>query len=349
PENLPQIRASRIKSQLKKKIYNPKYETSLSTGDDSFIFNRDTIDFILNIPKPTKEQVIFILALIDSDDTYKNYFFQNLTNLNWFDILKRQGFYDFEDAHSLSIEPIIYLRNLSTEVKKNGDSELISEIISVIEGYPNNEIGNVRIWSLFVEILSNIPNDDIPFSILNFIPVWLKDDVHSHAVSMKLINTFLPEFLSNDPNSSELEKAEVIIGHLLSVEKQTNPSQNKYGLKNSNFQSKASAIILKNKFDSNLIDEIAQKCSDKIIIELANTINSLRFDFPHGIYIKFKTGENEVVIVYDIKRDVLTIKDSEDIEIFKSKNFEDLKRFGQEELMKIVKKGLNKNELEFKI
>ena len=42
---------------------------------DKYIKNINTIDFILKEDKPTKEQVIFVLALTDSDTKYEQYFY----------------------------------------------------------------------------------------------------------------------------------------------------------------------------------------------------------------------------------------------------------------------------------
>lgn len=73
-----QKRKDRIKNKIKKIVYNPEYFALFDDHDDLFIQNTQTIEFILKAQQPTKEQVIFVLSLIDTDYAYESYFYKNL-------------------------------------------------------------------------------------------------------------------------------------------------------------------------------------------------------------------------------------------------------------------------------
>ena len=137
-----QKRKERIKNKIKEKVYNPEYDKVIESGKVSYIQNINTIEFILTEPKPTKEQVIFVLALIDSDVSYEQAFYKRLTKVGWFEILKRKGVFKAEnnpapfrikDGPQVPLwEPLVYLQRLSFQIKDGQHLELIDDIIAII-------------------------------------------------------------------------------------------------------------------------------------------------------------------------------------------------------------------------
>jgi hypothetical protein len=87
-----QYKKDRIKQRISKKVFNPVYESLTSDQQTSFIQNKKSIEFILKQKSPSKEQVMFVLALIDSDDAYQQYFYKRLNNLSWFRVLEKRVF-----------------------------------------------------------------------------------------------------------------------------------------------------------------------------------------------------------------------------------------------------------------
>ena len=99
-KNFEQKRKDRIKEKLKERAYNPEYEKITADSESSFIQNIEMIELILKKEKPTKEQVIFCLALVDSDPNYEREFYKKLEKQSWFKILLRKGAFEHKNNPS---------------------------------------------------------------------------------------------------------------------------------------------------------------------------------------------------------------------------------------------------------
>ena len=62
--------------KLASAVLNPQTLENLSGLRDSYIENINHLDLIVKTKNPTKEQVLFALGLVDSDESYKQYFFK---------------------------------------------------------------------------------------------------------------------------------------------------------------------------------------------------------------------------------------------------------------------------------
>jgi PIN domain len=163
-ENLRQIRKDRLKNKLSERVYNPEYENVTADIDSGFIQNLSTIDFILKENKPTKEQVIFILALIDTDNNYEREFYSRITrNIVWFKILKQKGVFKPKNvSNNIQFwQPLIFLYKISVKIKSGEDLELIDEIINIITSFSEFPLHDFHTWQALLNILNNLPNDSI--------------------------------------------------------------------------------------------------------------------------------------------------------------------------------------------
>ncbi len=227
-ENLGQKRKDQIKEKLKERAYNPEYEKITADSKSSFIQNIEMIELILKKEKPTKEQVIFCLALIDSDPNYEREFYKRLKKQSWFEILLEKGAFNHKNNPSPIREdkgvvtpfwqPLSYLEELSTQIQDEEDFDLASEIIDVIQQVSLNPRDNPRTWYAFVKILVNLPGETIPLEVLDFIPVWLNKNLDA-LYTTDLCEKLLPKFLSETPNRDDILKAERILNHLFTLEK----------------------------------------------------------------------------------------------------------------------------------
>ena len=184
-------RKERIRNKIKERAYNPEYEKLLADQGSSFILNLNMIELILREEKPTKEQVIFVLALIDLDADYEQKFYKRLKTSNWFKILKSKGVFKPEN-NSLSFwHPLTYLEELSRQIKAGTALELVDELIAVVRSVSANSKDTSHTWYSFIKILTNLPNDKVPLDIFNFIPIWLDGNIETQKLCTPLLSKFL--------------------------------------------------------------------------------------------------------------------------------------------------------------
>ncbi len=315
-ENIHQRRRERIKNKIKEKIYNPEYETLTESGEPSHIQNLNTIDFILNERKPTKEQVIFVLALMDSDPTYQPHFYGKLSNPNWFKILKKRGIFNpannpapilVENGYSIPRwEPLFYLEKISQQIKDGQAIELTNDIIKIINNVSTLDSDNYITWHFIIRILINLPNDKVPLDTLSFIPTWLNGKKFDPSLQgMAICESLLPKFLSTNLTPENITKAELIVKHVLSIEEVEDRGQSGFfGLPSDMYRSIIGThYLLDSLIDKGLASQIAAKCSETIISDLADNLKKLRFSFPNGINISIKTQDDNYNIKAKIEND----------------------------------------------
>lgn len=304
--------------KLASTVLNPQSIDNLTGLRDSYIENINILELILNNKTPTKEQVLFILGLIDSNNNYRQYFFKRVEHGLWFNILKQRGYFNPENIPSqIQVkdgiqtpfwEPLFYLEKLSNQIKDGKELELIDEIVGIIKNISENPKDNYRTWYIFANIFNNLPNNKISKSLLNYIPVWFKNSISTTALSSEICGKLLPKFLSQAPINDDIEKAEIILKHLFSIEK-TNSSQNEEMVINREiYYSKVYLHFLKDIIiDKKLVTRIASFCSNDIVIFIADNLKKIFFDFPNGINITFHSIEEEFKIHVDINNKDLTI------------------------------------------
>lgn len=322
-DNIKLKRKERIRNKVKERAYNPEYDKITESDENSsYIQNINTIEFILKETKPTKEQVIFILALIDSDTSYEIDFYKRLLKGNWFDILRRKGAFNpelnprpMEVNGTFQTPPhwfsLYYLERLSEQIKNGNELEFIDEIIKIINNISKKPIDNYSTWYRLISVLVNLPNDKVTLETLDFIPIWLRSNFDTMLQSIAICKNLLPKFLSESPTIDDIEKAELILYYLLTIEKKTD-NEDSLGFDYKSYYSRVEMDNLINTLvDNKLTSKISAHCSTKIIFQLANNLKTLYFDFPHGINISLKIKEKEYSIQIDIINEDLNISISE--------------------------------------
>jgi hypothetical protein len=309
--------------KLASAVLNPQTLENLTGLRDSYIENINHLDLIFKTTNPTKEQVLFALGLVDSDESYKHYFFKKVESNVWFNILKKRGVFNpsnnpapvqVKEGFQIPLwEPLIYVEKLSLQIKNGQSFELIDEIISIINNVSQNPVDNYRTWYLFIRILTNLPKEEIPLETLNFIPTWLKGSFDSMIQSSEISKNLLPIFLSEKPTIDDIQKAELILKYLLTIEKVEVKKEDKFGLNAESYSSRIYMRYLKDALiDKNLTSKIAAYCSDSIIFDLAEKIKTLRFDFPKGINFSLKIKDKSYYCKAEIETENLNIQISEE-------------------------------------
>jgi hypothetical protein len=358
-ENVSLKKRERIRNKIKERVYNPEYDKLTESGETSYIQNLDTINFILKERIPTKEQVIFVLALADSDPSFERDFYRRLDKISWFEILRRKGVYNpinnpvpIQEKESFSIpfwELLTYLEKISIQIANGQHHEVIRDILSIIKSVSQKPVKNTNTWCVFTKILTNIPNEKIPIEILDFIPIWLKESFDTAILSLELCQKLLPKFLSSEPSKEDILKAELLLRHLFKIEIFEVSNQDSYGVYSEKYYSIVYLYYLQDSLIENkLTEKISAYCSNHVITGLADNIKKLKS--PKGINFSLKLNNN----AYDVKAKLET--ENIILDIFDSKNpelkighslIENFESMSVEQIRKAVIKSLKGFGLEY--
>jgi hypothetical protein len=294
------LKKQRIKHKIEQQVFNPALLKTLGNRSGDYLQNIDQLDTILKKSAPTSEQIMYVLGLFDSDRSYKEYFYKTVKERVWFPILKDQGeFYYANNPAMIKVgdlfqatfwEPLLYIENVSLTVKEEGDAELIAELFDFIRNVSLHPKDNQRTWFMLMKILTNLPNKDIPLSILHLIPIWFSGLFKTTLESLQLCTKLLPKFLNEAPTTDDIEKAEYILTFLFQLYNQ--PKNNESGLK-VKYYSLLDLHQFADSLDSpGIIARIVKYCSEKIVLHLTSMVKLLLLDFPNGVYSKFKSQDN---------------------------------------------------------
>lgn len=236
----------------------------------------------------------------------------------WFNFLKSEGYFDpsknpepIQVTEGFQIpywEALGYLEKLSIQISQGKETELIVELLSIIKNVSEQPKDNYRTWYLFIKILSNIPNENIPKKIIHYIPVWLSGKFDTMLQTSELCDKLLPKFLNDDPTQADIDKAEIILHYLFQVEK-TNVQENAWedGEGNS-YCSRLYLHFLAEKFEKrNIIPKVIKYCASDFILRLGRTIKFLLLDYPKGVNTLLKDGDKEYEIKIHIEKEDLLV------------------------------------------
>lgn len=345
----------KIQSNLPEKVFKTYYSEFLGfleefylkdnlpyLNNTEYIQDTNTIDFILKDNHPSKNQANFVTKLMNSDLDYRRYFYTRIDNPNWFHILKnKEEFYHSNNPLPIQVndgfqipywEPLTYLEKISIHIKNGKATELIDEVINIIKTVSENPIDNYRTWYLFIRILSNIPNQNITVDILNYIPVWLGGKFDTMIQSLEICQNLLPKLLNDNPTSDDIVKAELIIKHLLTLEKGEFLKKEVTDTHES-YRSRVYMHYLKDAFtEKSNLERITKYCSSDIVFQLIESIKKLRFDFPNGINIKIKTEDTEYEIKTEIANSNLIVSISNDSQIITTSTISDFEKLNKLEI-----------------
>ncbi len=292
------------------------------------------IDNILG-QKITEERISDLFEIISRDKSYENYFFKKVNSVSLFFPLKQKGCFSPEKAPGS--EPakqkglfsfpewnvLPYLEWVSQQVKAPKNERYINELLAIITDVSNHKdasgqyIDNYRTWWFFVKILVNIPNEKIPFSIINLIPIWLDSQYDTTLQGAEITTKLLPKFLFGDPTKGDIQKAEKIILSITATKSiQLSEDRSKLLKKKKEIKLVVDAYWFEKVFEK-YSKIIGEKCSDKLVKDLGKRIRTLLIRKEDGTYRSFYIEEHISspleLLTYALKR-ILIAKAKADIE-----------------------------------
>lgn len=276
----------------------------------------------------------------------------------WFNFLKTEGYFDpdknpepiqVQDGFQIPYWEVLgYLEKLAIQINQGKETELIDELLAVIKNVSEHPKDNYRTWYIFIKILSNIPNENIPNEILHFIPVWLSGKFDTMLQTSELCDKLLPKFLNDEPTPADIEKAEIILDYLFQVEK-TNVQEGVWeNGKGDSYRSKLYLHFLADKFEKrNITPKVVKYCSSDFILNLGRTIKFLLLDYPQGVNTLLKDGDKEYEIKIHVDKENLLVssklKDCEVSAISTLSNWEEKSETELKQELVSILKELNIN------
>jgi hypothetical protein len=352
---------NRIKNQVSSFVHNPSIVKKLNNFKDIYLEDIKHLELIVKSENPTKQGILFVLGVLDTDINLNEFFFKNVENPVWFSILKDNEIFNPEK----NPEPIqtdegfqitrwnalIYLEKLSYEIPKGKYSELVDEMISIIRNISEKPIDNFRTWGSIITILQNLPNNKIPKDIFQFLPVWFDSKFDTMFQSMGVCEKLLPKFLNEEPTKEDIKKAELILNFLFSIEK-TNVPEELWNSETVGYRSKVylhylSEVVINQKLDR----KIAEYCSSELILELGITVKKLMIDYPRGINTTIENDDKifEVKIFFEETnlRVLSKLKDSSTLN--KESIIENYEIYSEEELKVEFTKTINNQGINYEV
>ena len=258
-------------------------------------------------PNPKEEAV---LKLIEENTEYENYFFKKLSNTKWFYPLKKRGFFKperapgpkpAEEKGSFYIPEwnvLPYLERISRQIATPPNEKYIDELLDIIKNVSNltnskgERIDNYRTWYYFVKILSNIPNERIPYDVIDLIPLWLESRFETSIQGEVIATQLLPKFLNDQATSDDIKKAEKIISFITDIKiiPLDKGKAKLYG-KKEEYKFKFDSYWLEKTFDKH-IKQVAKKCTIKVVEDLVDKIRKMLKRHEDGAYESFYIGEH---------------------------------------------------------
>lgn len=271
-------------------------------ANEEFIDDIEYLDKLLTRSKLSKDQIIFTITLINSNDVYYDYFFRKVRNKLWLKILIDNGFFEPDeipktvqvgDGFQLpNWGALQYLLRISETIKAGEYFELTEEVIKIVEKISKTETDNFRVWTSIIEIISNLPNESIDVELLKYIPKWTKSRFRIASTSSAVCEKLLPKFLKNNPSREDNEKALVILKEILSlhrIEDETGVAEYHFGI---NYFPIIDLYYLKHTLiNNNLIKSISKNLDLSFFSFLANQVNKLIINDPYFFTIDKINGK----------------------------------------------------------
>ncbi len=300
--DLSSIRRERIKVKLEQQIYNPAVSSSLTSTKDGYLENIATLDLILPRESPTTQQVLFVLNLIESDDSYAYYFFRNCKTHVWFQILIDRG--TFKPSHNpgpVAIgnggytiplwSPMMYLLTLVSDNNFTNDSARCKKLIDILEDICKNPKDNNRTWYFLIQILEKLPNDLVPETILEYIPVWLSGSFDYSMISSLLCKELLIKFCPENPSLADYRKVAIIIKHLFSLQKSERITRNN-NTPDEYFSPVYLYYLAEVPDENRVIRQLIAGNADWMIGYICEKLNQMLLDYRDGISTIINEGSN---------------------------------------------------------
>ena len=213
--------------ELKEAIYSRLNELDLLRKDENFYQDVEHIDIILKRPKPTHAEIKIIVDVYLKKESYQNYFFGNLENVEWLSYLYHYGFFRHnpepieipEQVGTFTIpywRPLNYLEKTSLQITDETNARFGNIIMNIVRNHSKYDENGKRIenhltdWS-FVKIMSNLPQKYITIVDLKFISNYFDANGEKTLLSSEIGKSLLPNIIKTGDKEKAADLFEIVI------------------------------------------------------------------------------------------------------------------------------------------
>ena len=301
------------------RLYHKDYKPSSRIFPLSYIDDTNIIKFIIESTTITSHSKRIILEYIKNNNDYEQFFWKELSNPEWFPVLKSESFFDVHKYPKPILQEngelnhpfwfvLIYMKRMAEQRKK---PELIQEVANFILEISNYSTENARINEYFIGLFGCFPKEFISLELLDFLPKWCDNSLY---FSLNLITEgILPKFFDTTENENAA-KIEKILSFILGLQKVKQvPQTFLFASTVVNTEEKeVYKPIYENDFYYikrlflNYKDKIANNISDKFIFELAQNVKKLLLEKVEPTYYdNFKINESVFQLAIRISENIL--------------------------------------------
>lgn len=145
----------------------------------------------------------------------------------WFDYLQKSGFFDpaknpppKRSERGVSMphwDALNYLEKLAENFVMGKELQYVPEVVEIIRNISNYPVDNYITWFRLVNILANIPNDNVPLDVLKFMPIWVTSNYDTSITTSALVEKILPKFIGPNANSEDMIKGNLVFQNLFEL------------------------------------------------------------------------------------------------------------------------------------
>lgn len=213
--------------ELKEAIFNRLLELDLFRKDIYFYQDVEIIDLILKRQKPTPAEIKTIIDVYLKKESYRNYFFEHVENIEWFSYLYHYGFYRYnpepiekqEQAGSYTSpywRPLLYIEKISNEITEEKKTQYGNIIMEIIRSHSKLDERGKRVenhltdWS-FIKIMSNLPSKCITMDDIKNISNYFDVDGNKTLIESEIGKSLLPNLIEAGEKEKVAGLLEIII------------------------------------------------------------------------------------------------------------------------------------------
>lgn len=213
--------------ELKEAIFNRLIELDLLRKDDKFYQDVEIIDLILKRQEPTPAEIKIIIDVYLKKESYWNYFFEHVENIEWFSYLHHYGFFrhnpepieNEEQVGSYTIpywRSLIYIEKISNEIVEEKNTQYGDIIMEIIRYHSKLDECEKRVenyltdWH-FIKIMSKLPPKNITIDDIKNISNYLDVDGNKTLIESEIGKSLLPNLIKAGEKEKVAGLLEIII------------------------------------------------------------------------------------------------------------------------------------------
>ena len=197
--------------KFKEAIFKRLTELDLLRKDDNFYQDGEHIDLILKRQEPTPAEIKTIIDVYLKKESYRNYFFEHVENIEWLSYLHHYGFFRYnpepiekqDQVGSYTIpfwKPLLYIEKISKEITEEKHTKYGNMVMEIIRHHSKfdeygKRVENYRTDWYFIKIMSNLPQKNITTDDIGNISNYFDVNDNKTLLASEIGKSLLPNLI----------------------------------------------------------------------------------------------------------------------------------------------------------